>query len=265
LLCLILLGANAPLVAQAPDSTKSGGTLFDKNDLLYAGAFTLGTVALFPLDRYLAHEIQSTRLQNNEIFRIGANIDYIGRPGAFIIGALVYAGGRLTGSERFADLGLHGTEALLATEVVTQVIKAAAGRARPFLDLENPRDFEFGRGFRDQTHQSFPSGHTSIAFAAAAAVTTETGEWWPEAKPYIGTAMYGGAALVGLSRMYRNKHWATDVAAAAAVGTFMSWKIIRYNHNRPNNRIDRWLLGVRIQPSPSGPIAAVWLAPSPGL
>jgi membrane-associated phospholipid phosphatase len=264
LLCLSLLGANSPAAAQSADSTKSA-TLFDQNDLIYAGAFTLGTVALFPLDRFLANEIQGSRFQENHIFRVGANVDYIGRPGAFIIGALVYAGGRLAGSERFADLGLHGTEALLASELVTRLIKPLAGRSRPYLDQDNPTDFKLGRGFRDQTHQSFPSGHTSVAFAAAAAVTTEMGTWWPDAKPYIGTAMYGGAALVGISRMYRNKHWASDVASAAAIGTFVSWKVIRYNHNNPGNRVDRWLLGVHVEPSAAGHTASLFLAPVPGL
>ena len=109
------------------------------------------------------------------------------------------------------------------------------------------------------------SGHTSIAFAAAAAVTTETAAWWPGAKPYIGTAMYGGAALVGISRMYRNKHWASDVASAAAIGTFISWKVIRYNHNNPGNRVDRWLLGVHVEPSDVGHTASLFLAPALGL
>lgn len=262
LLCLALLGAGTPLAAQAPDTANTSATLFDRNDLIYAGAFTLGTVALFPLDRFLANEIQGSRFQENPAFRLGANVDYIGRPGAFIIGALVYAGGRLAGSERVADLGLHGTEALLASELVTQVVKAAAGRSRPYVDQDNPTDFKFGRGIGDQSHQSFPSGHTSIAFAAAAAVTTETGAWWPEAKPYIGTAMYGGAALVAVSRMYRNKHWASDVAAAAAIGTFVAWKVVRFNHNNPGNRVDRWLLGVHIDPSPGGTTGTLFLAPS---
>jgi membrane-associated phospholipid phosphatase len=262
LLFVLFLGSNAPVAAQTNVPADSSAPLFDQNDLIYAGAFTLGTVALFPLDRFLANEIQGSRFQENKVFRLGANVDYIGRPGAFIIGALVYAGGRLAGSDRVADLGLHGTEALVASEFVTQIVKAVAGRARPFVDQDNPTDFKLGRGFGDKTHQSFPSGHTSIAFAAAAAVTTETGEWWPDAKPYIGTAMYGGAALVGLSRMYRNKHWATDVAAAGALGTFVAWKVVRFNHNNPGNRLDRWLLGVHVEPSSAGTVASLFLAPA---
>ena len=51
--------------------------------------------------------------------------------------------------------------------------------------------------------------------------------------------MYGGATLVGLSRMYNNKHWASDVVLGAAVGTFSGIKVVRYTHGHTDNRIDR--------------------------
>ena len=77
--------------------------------------------------------------------------------------------------------------------------KAIAGRARPYVTADtNARDFKLMRGLRGGSdYQSFPSGHTVMAFAAAAAVTGETARWWPDATPYIGTALYGGAALAG--------------------------------------------------------------------
>ena len=54
--------------------------------------------------------------------------------------------------------------------------------------------------------------------------------------------MYGGATLVGLSRMYHNKHWASDVALGAAVGTFSGLKVVRYSHAHPDNKVDRVML-----------------------
>jgi membrane-associated phospholipid phosphatase len=209
----------------------------------------------------LAHEVQLPSPQGNHLLRTGANIDYVGRPGAFLIGGVMYGAGRLMGSQRMADLGLHGSEALLLTEVLTRLIKSPAGRARPFVDPDRPHDFKLMRGFGDQTYQSFPSGHTSIAFAAAAAVTMETAAWWPRAKPYVGTAMYGGATLVGLSRMYRNKHWASDVAAGAALGTFTAWKVVKYNHDHPQTGLNRWLLGMSLLPTERGRMAMLWILP----
>jgi membrane-associated phospholipid phosphatase len=57
--------------------------------------------------------------------------------------------------------------------------------------------------------------------------------------------MYGGATLIGLSRMYNNAHWTSDVVVGAAIGTFSGIKVVRYNHGHSNNLIDRWLLGMQ--------------------
>lgn len=263
LFCFLTLAAAVPLRAQSAGAERGRTPLFAPQDLLWAAAFAGGTVAMFPLDRSLAHRVQETDLQESHLLRVGANVDYVGRPGAFLIGGAMYGIGRLLGSGRMADLGLHGSEALLLTELITRAIKSPAGRSRPFVDPDHAHGFKLGRGFGDQTYQSFPSGHTSIAFAAASAVTYETGGWWPRAKPLVGTAMYGGAALVGLSRMYRNKHWASDVAMGAAVGTFTAWKVVQYNHDRPDAGLNRWLLGMSLLPGGAGGhTALLWTLPA---
>lgn len=260
---LIGLFALSPLHAQnEPDS----GPLFNKRDLYFAGGFVLGTIAMFPLDRALADALQDSTRQANEPIRFSADlVGDFGRTAPFIIGPTMYATGKLLGSERFADLGLHGTEALVVAEVVNRVIKVVAGRARPYrVEDDAPSDFDFMRGWRDKDHQSFVSGHSAAAFAAAAAVVQETEEWWPEWKPVIGTAMFGGASLVALSRIYFDKHWASDVVAGAAVGAFAGWKVVRWNHtSAPDNRVNRWLLGVSIAPGENGRTARLWVAPDP--
>jgi membrane-associated phospholipid phosphatase len=151
-----------------------------------------------------------------------------------------------------ADLGLHGTEAIAVGLGVVTAVKVLAGRARPYVNVTDPGDFGFGRGFRREEYRSFPSGHTVMAFSAAAAVTSETSRWWPGSRWYVGPLMYGGASLVGASRMYNNKHWASDVLVGAAVGTFAGMKTVRYHHSRPSNRIDRWLLAGSVVPAASG-------------
>jgi membrane-associated phospholipid phosphatase len=68
---------------------------------------------------------------------------------------------------------------------------------------------------------------------------------------YIGSAMYGGATLVGLSRMYNNRHWASDVMIGGLIGTFAGLKVVKYHRTHPDNRVDRWLLGVTATPGES--------------
>ena len=63
--------------------------------------------------------------------------------------------------------------------------------------------------------------------------------------------MYGGAALVGWSRMFDNKHWASDVITGAAIGTFAGLKVVHWHHAHPHNRIDRIFLGASVSPLPN--------------
>lgn len=257
ILCLVLgLGAvNLPAVAQPTDTTKvSAEPLFTKTDLWVAGGFALVTVALYPADRALARSIRRDPLQNNHFLRESADFfDFMGTKGSVYIGASMYVVGRLARIERMADLGLHGSEALYLSQSLVRLVKGLAGRQRPQVDIEDPENFKLGRGFGDRDHyRSFPSGHAGMAFAAAAAVTSETSKWWPKSTWYIAPVMYGGATLVAISRMYDNRHWGSDVVMGAAIGTFSGLKIVRYHHSHPNNRIDRWLLSTSVLPDGRG-------------
>ncbi len=236
--------------------------LFTSRDAIYAGAFTVATIALFPADRSIASRLQDKHNQSNRFFHHEAtNFRLVAQPGAFAIGGALYLGGRLSHNERMADLGLHGTEAILVGLTATGILKGIAGRARPYKDVDNPHDFKLFRGFTGGSdYSSFPSGHTLTGFAAASAVTAETSRWWPHSTWYIGPVMYGGASLIGLSRMYNNKHWASDVMLGAAIGTFAGRKVVQYHHSHPKNRIDRWLLGATIVPNSGGGLSFAFSA-----
>jgi len=65
--------------------------------------------------------------------------------------------------------------------------------------------------------------------------------------------MYGGAAVVGWSRMFDNKHWASDVITGSAIGTFAGLKVVHFNHyTKPNNWINRTFLGATVRPTENG-------------
>jgi membrane-associated phospholipid phosphatase len=258
ILVYALLGAS--VVAQPVDTTKvSADPLFTERDLWVAGGFALATVALYPADRSLARSIRREPLQNNHFLNESADFfDFMGTKGSVYIGTSMYVVGRLARIERMADLGLHGTESLFLAQALVKLVKGLAGRARPQVNIEDPRSFKLGRGFNDRdNYRSFPSGHAGMAFAAAAAVTSETSMWWPKSTWYIAPIMFGGATLVAISRMYDNRHWASDVVMGAAIGTFSGFKIVRYHHSHPNNRIDRWLLSTSVLPDGRGAMLIV--------
>jgi membrane-associated phospholipid phosphatase len=75
--------------------------------------------------------------------------------------------------------------------------------------------------------------------------------------------MYGGATLVGLSRMYHNRHWASDVALGAGIGTFSGLKVVKYSHSHPDNLFDRIILRTSAAPDGRGGAYLIWSAPAP--
>jgi len=177
----------------------------------------------------------------------------------------MYAVGRLADNRKLASLGLHGTEALLIGEVTASVLKGVVGRQRPYVTPRNASSYQLLRGVNGgNDYRSFPSGHSVAAFAAAAAVTAETSRNDPSSTWYVAPVMYGGAALVAVSRMYNNQHWASDVLVGAGIGTFAGLKVVRFHDSHPGNRIDRWLLRGSLSPAPGGGQALHWsIMPAP--
>jgi membrane-associated phospholipid phosphatase len=253
LLALALVHALCPTsyaLGQA-DTVFPPRSLFTGNDAVLAGVFALSAYAARPLDKSFAQRLQRPSAQEHKLLQKAATFfNTTAVPGAFVIGPGMYLTGRLTGNHRAADLGLHGTEALFIGEVLGGVIKGLAGRARPYSNPNdpNPDDWQLMRGFKPgESYRSFPSGHATAAFAAAAAVTAEMSRWSPDTRWIVGTAMYGGAGMVGLSRMYNNRHWASDVIIGAAIGTFAGNKVVRYHHSHPGNKLDEWLVNFSIR------------------
>src|SRR3990167_1426000 len=66
--------------------------------------------------------------------------------------------------------------------------------------------------------KSFPSGHTSVSFAAAATLTNRYG--WK-----VGLPAHALAAFVGASRVEARKHFVVDVLAGAAIGELTGFLI----------------------------------------
>lgn len=232
------------------------------------GAFALGTLATAALDAKWGGRLQAPKVQALGVLRAGSKgANILGSPGAIVVSSALYAGGRLLKHRGLADAGLHATEAVVLSGLVTTALKGVTGRARPNTPNDDPSEpgpdadrFRFGRGFRAEGYTSFPSGHTTVAFAAAAAFTRELSETHPRAAWIVGPLLYGGATAVGLSRMYDNKHWASDVVAGAAVGTLVGRTLVAYQHKHRGNLLDRLLLPNAVESNATG-VSLCWSLP----
>ncbi|HXN75755.1 MAG TPA: phosphatase PAP2 family protein [Gemmatimonadaceae bacterium] len=229
--------------AQVQDTINKKTPLFVGKDALLLGAFLLGTAAVAPLDMKIASRLQYQGTQENKFLgRAATGFRLLGDPGSFVVGTVVYLVGRADLNRRAESVGLHSLESMLLADVLGGGTKVLVGRQRPFYDIRAPYNFQLWRGLSSDQYRSFPSGHTITAFAFASTVTRESQFWWPHSAFYVGTVFYGGATLVGLSRIYNNQHWASDVMAGAALGTIVGLKVVTYTHSHPGNHIDRELI-----------------------
>jgi membrane-associated phospholipid phosphatase len=163
-----------------------------------------------------------------------------------------YGVGRLFGSATVADVGLHWTEAIVLNNVVSELIRGPVGRVRPRVSPGNAFKFEFGGGFTKFEDRSFPSLHTSSAFATAAALVGEVHARKPELMWVAAPLLYSAALIPGITRLYLDQHWASDVAAGAFVGTLLGAKVVHYAHTHRRSKLDRVLLGTTIVPLDGG-------------
>lgn len=98
------------------------------------------------------------------------------------------------------------TWAVAGSHGIVQAVKHWAHRARPYWVADG-----FGPLTAPLRDYSFPSGHTTAAFAAAGVFAL----LFPAAAPLLLTL----AAAVGISRMYLGHHFPSDVLAGALLGT----------------------------------------------
>ncbi len=180
-------------------------------------------------------------------------------------GALVaYGIGRFAHLPVVTDVSAHVGEALLITNVVSQAIRGPFGRARPYVTQDDQNsDFHVGKGFTSYKYRSLPSLHSASAFAAASAITAELNERRPGAAWPVGAVLYTAAAIPGLTRMYLDQHWASDVVMGGFLGAFIGHKVVVHAHANPRNRLDRMLLGTTVVPEGRGRFVVSWNAAIP--
>jgi membrane-associated phospholipid phosphatase len=215
----------------------------------------VAAVAIAPFDVAITRRLRSPGLQSSTAWHNGAVVfDWYGAPGARAVGPLLAVAGSVSRNSTLSDIGIHVSESYAASALVVYTLKGFAGRARPYrVTSESAYDFRFGRGFpHEEPYSSFPSGHSTGSFAFASSITVEAARRWPSHAVLVGALAYSGAFLDGVSRVYRDMHWPSDVAAGAVVGTLSGLLVTRHQHAHPDNRIDAFARRVLFAPAADG-------------
>lgn len=135
-----------------------------------------------------------------------ASDSYILVSGSATLGTLAYS--LLKHDKNMQHKAYETIIALGINVVATDGLKSIFNRTRPA--EQYPNDV-FALTSSDK--HSFPSGHTSVAFATATSFTLAYKKWW------VVVPAYAWASSVAYSRMYLGKHYPSDVLAGALVGT----------------------------------------------
>jgi membrane-associated phospholipid phosphatase len=166
-----------------------------------------GTVALSFLDE----EVNDFFLRNHsktadKLSDIG--IEY-GEPFTVVVltGSL-YAVGLIADSEWLRESCVILSAALLPDGIIQTITKKATGRARPRLGLGQ---HEFDPFRNEELYYSFFSGHTMVAMTTSHVFAKRINN--VPAK----VVLYGLSGIAGLSRMYNEDHWLTDVVLGNAL------------------------------------------------
>ena len=131
-----------------------------------------------------------------------------------------WAVGTIIKDERLSTTALNSAKALATGAILTEGIKIIAGRSRPDQMHGNMHFDAFG-GNNNNT-KSFPSGHAFVAWSVFTPFAEEYSKW-----------IYVIPASVSLARMYRNRHWLSDVVLGGGIGYFAGL----YFHKRKNQRV----------------------------
>lgn len=181
----------------------------------------LGTAAL--IDRPLQDEMRRHAPNDNravlQVERLGAQYSVL------VLGGFYLAGS--SGDETASEVAQDGLAAsLIASGLIAPTIKLVVGRSRP---RSNSGTAHF-KPFSD-LNASFPSGHTTEAFALASVISEHYQQDW------VAYTSYGLASMVGLARSYHSAHFASDIVAGAALGTWVGQSVVTHNQRYRHNRL----------------------------
>ncbi len=163
---------------------------------------TGGTVLHFSTDA--KHNFQNW-VQNNFAYS-GHVEDYLQYAPLATVYSLNFLG--ITGKNNFGNRTALALKSFLLNDFIVSNLKRISGTRRPNGGMH-----------------SFPSGHTSFAFAMAQFMHHEFGD----ESVWYSVGAYSCAATVGILRVTHNAHWISDVVAGAGIG-MLSTELVYLTH-----------------------------------
>ncbi len=209
---LILLGNNLKKEFTKPFH-------LNKKDWGNLGKFSAVTLALSFADEPIQQPALRLRNRNTSINDISKGLsDFGGMYEVFTVAGLG-AYGLISSNNKLVNTTLLSSQAYIIGGTVMIISKLLTGRTRPSyypagVEAEPRFLGPFHKKLNDSNgsneNSSFPSGHSTVAFAVATVFATQYNN-----HPWVSIVSYTTASLIGASRITENKHWITDVIVGA--------------------------------------------------
>ncbi len=165
---------------------------------------------------------------------VGDAFNELGSAGSFLVLGGFYLAGAIGKDSKAKNVCLDGLAAsLIATGMITPVIGTLVGR-------ERPTEEQGAYAFHPFEGRSFPSGHSTQAFAVASVIATSYDQFWVKA------TAYGAATMTAWQRVRRGKHFPTDVVAGAAIGTLVGHSVVHFNRKLRSGEKEPEATGTRL-------------------
>ena len=194
----------------------------ERRDTKWVVPSGIGLMALISTDRITGDEM----FESNRQLKASRTISHAGSIyGLGAVASTFYLIGRKNNDYRARETGLLSAEALVNSVIAGAALKGITQRARPLAGVERSEFFDGGA--------SFPSGHSTQAWAVATVIANEYKD-----RPAVQIAAYGIASAVSVARFTGHKHYLSDVLAGSALGYSIGKFVYKTHHREPVNDDD---------------------------
>ena len=195
---------------------------FDGEDWLYTALALGATAAAYGFDEDVRDEARAFRAGDWEApLIVGQWYGSGAVSGA--VGAGLYIAGLAGDDDHTRVTGRLVLQSLAYSGAITQLLKMLTGRARPETGADKS---DFGFFSVNDSRNSFPSGHTTIAFALSSTLSRRVGS-----VPFS-ILLYGLATLTAAHRITHDRHWLSDTVLGAVIGSVVGIAVVRLEEDR---------------------------------
>jgi hypothetical protein len=200
-------------------------TRWEGNDWLKLGLAGAGTFLVMQVDQPVRDAVMKDRSYYNSVpIKIGK---YWGDTYTTAIFAGAFGlHGLLADSRSSKKIGFEIAQAALYSGGITSLLKLALGRARPYTNEGSTKYHPFT--LWDDGFHSFPSGHTSLAFALSTVLSRNADS------KVLKVLAFVPAAMTAFSRVYQDYHWTSDCFVSAVISYVVAtWVVDLHDSKEP--------------------------------